>query len=283
MRPPSGLRKEVTVGLLEEWRDWALKCEGPPYMLPTDKGVLKSPRMKEKIVLRNGWESVTGNNGPNKPGDAHLHLDLIPVPFMGDLEKASVYVLMLNPGLSPRHYFEYRDARFRQALVANLRQKPVKGEMPFVSMDPQFAWHDGFSYWHEKLGEVIERIANRRGITFAEARKKLAAKLAVIQLVPYRSAKKPSAGRLRSVKLVKDYVRDFVIKERCKEKGALVIMARGVSVWKTCLPRELREKFKERKYGDNGGRIIRYSSGQARGASLNPHTQLIVEHIERDC
>ena len=269
------------MGLLEAWGAW--KPDGPPYMLQADKDVLKSPRMKGKVVLCNGWESVMGNSGPNKPGDTRLHLDLIPLPFMGDLEKASVYVLMLNPGLSPMHYFEYRDSRFRQALIANLRQKPAKGVMPFVSMDPQFAWHDGFSYWHEKLGEVIERIANCSGITFAEAREKLAAKLAVIQLVPYRSAKKPSVEGLRSVELVKDYVSKIIIQERCKEKGALVIMARGVSAWKTCLPKELRENFKDRRYGDNGGRIIRYSSGQARGASLNPHAQLIVEHIERDC
>ena len=61
---------------------------------------------------------------------------------MGDMLNASIYVLMLNPGLGPGDYFEYKVPSFRQALLANLRQERITGVMPFVSLEvwPESHW-----------------------------------------------------------------------------------------------------------------------------------------------
>lgn len=281
------------MGLLEEWAAW--KDEGPPYVLKADEDALKAldegrREGKKRTVTLEDWKLATKDERLSKGGDTRLHLGLIPVPFMGNLREASVYVLMLNPGLSLGHYFEHEVSSFRDALIANLRQERSESVLRFTIMDPQFAWHSGFSYWHQRMGKVIKRLADHKKMSFIKAREELAGKLAVIQLVPYRSAtfgrgellEKPENGGLHSVKLVKDFVRDTVVEERCKEGGALVIVTRKVSDWKECWPEDLRENFKEKEYGDKGGRIICYSSGQARGASLNPYAPLIVEQIERD-
>jgi len=51
--------------------------------------------------------------------DGQLHLGLLPMPFVGNLERASIFILMLNPGVGPHDYFgehgltEYRDALLR--------------------------------------------------------------------------------------------------------------------------------------------------------------------------
>lgn len=292
------------MGLLEEWSNWASKCEGPPYGLKEDIDALdtldkgRSEDKKRTITLEN-WKLAAKDERLSKGGDTRLHLGLIPIPFMGNLRDATIFVLMLNPGLSLTDYFEHEDASFRSALMANLHQDPPKDAMPFVSMDPQFARNTGFSYWHQGLGlkGIIERIVMRKKIHLAEARKKLADKLAVIQLVPYRSTKfdrdellkSPKDGGLPSVKLVKDYVRKTVVEEKCKTKGALVIMARGVRVWNECLPQERGENFREEtcskgtkiSYGE--GTIIRYDGrGQARGAGLGPNTRggkAILKHL----
>ena len=145
------------MSLLNEWRKW--NSGDFPYVLDTDANVLESPSWKPWTAKYRGWRKATGDPDFCKSEDKRLHLGLIPVPFMGDMLNASIYVLMLNPGLGPGDYFEYKVPSFRKALLANLRQERITGVMPFVSLDPQFAWHGGFSYWHQKLKGVIEALA----------------------------------------------------------------------------------------------------------------------------
>ena len=101
------------------------------------------------------------------------------------MRNASIYVLMLNPGLGPGDYFEYKVPSYRRALLANLRQKRKKGVMPFVCLDSRFAWQGGFGYWHQKLEEVIKALATSKRMSLAKARWTLGTELAVVQLVPY--------------------------------------------------------------------------------------------------
>ena len=86
---------------------------------------------------------------------------------------ASIYVLMLNPGLGPGDYFEYKVPSLRRALIANLRQKRRRGVLPFIFLDPRFAWHGGFGYWDGKLKGVMEALAESKGISLADARSTL--------------------------------------------------------------------------------------------------------------
>jgi hypothetical protein len=78
----------------------------------------------------------------------------------------------------------------------------------------QFAWHGGFTWWHGRLAKVIERLARAWGVSFAEARARLASTIASIELVPYHSAAWRD-GRwrteLRSAKLACRYVGEFIL------------------------------------------------------------------------
>ena len=250
------------MSLLNEWRKW--DSGDFPYVLDTDANVLESSSWKPWTAKYRGWRKATGDPDFCKSEDKRLHLGLIPVPFMGDMLNASIYVLMLNPGLGPGDYFEYKVPSFRQALLANLRQERITGVMPFVYLDPQFAWHGGFGYWHQKLKGVIEAVAASRRISLAEARSALGTKLAVVQLVPYHSAifaNQKALHQLSSVRLAKDFVRQTVAK-RVRAQDAIVIVTRQVKIWDQCLPDDL---------GEEHG-IIRYTGSKARGASLSPNT-----------
>jgi len=247
------------VSLLREWRKW--DPEKFPYVLDADADVLESPRWKSRVVKYPGWREATRDPDFWNSDDKRLHLGLFPVPFIGDMRKASIYVLMLNPGLGPGDYFEYKVPSFRRALLANLRQKHKKGAMPFVCLDPRFAWQGGFGYWHQKLKGVIKALAKSKRMSLAEARWTLGTELAVVQLVPYHSTtfvNQKALQQLTSVRLAKNFVRRTVAK-RVRARDAIVIVTRQVKIWDQCLPDDLVE--------EHG--IIRYTASEARSASLS--------------
>ena len=247
------------MSLLREWRKW--DPEDFPYVLDMDADVLESPSWKPSVAKYRSWRKATGAPDFWKSDDKRLHLGLIPVPFMGDMLNASIYVLMLNPGLGPGDYFEYKVPSLRRALIANLRQERIPGVMPFVCLDPRFAWHGGFGYWNRKLKGVMEALAASKGMSLANARSTLGSKLAVVQLVPYHSSEfnQKALQQLSSVRLAKDFVRRRVAK-RVRAQEAIVIATRQVKVWDQCLPKDL---------GEEHG-IIRYTASEARAASLSP-------------
>jgi len=223
------------------------------------------------ITIRN-WPDAYRAADFCAPKDHRLHLGLLPQPFLGDLRRASIYILLLNPGLSPRDYYgEDKVGEYRKALVANLRQKFKRGSLPFLFLDPQYSWHGGFSWWHGKLARVISCLANRWAVSFAEARARLARELASIELVPYHSPSFRDPGgwirNLESVALARAFVSDTVV-PRVRRGEAIVIVTRQAKVWN--LPRH--------------SRIVRYSGQQARAAHLSPESpggRAILRHLAR--
>ena len=122
------------MSLLCEWRKW--DPENFPYVLDMDAAVLECDSWKPRVVKHRSWGDATGAPDFCLPGDKRLHLGLIPVPFIGDMMNASIYILMINPGLGPADYFEYEVPSFQQALRDNLRQEHKPGVMPFLFLDP---------------------------------------------------------------------------------------------------------------------------------------------------
>ncbi len=252
------------MSLISEWQKW--EPENFPYVLDKDSEVLKSSKWKHQVAKYRCWREASGDSDFCKPGDKRLHLGLFPVPFVGDIRNASIYILMLNPGLGPGDYFEYEVPYFREALLANLRQVKKTGVMPFMFLDPQFAWHGGFGFWHQKLKGVIEDLAESRRISFACARETLGSKLAVVQLVPYHSTvfgfTPNELKQLTSVRLAQEFVCQTVAK-RARARDAIVIVARQVKNWDLFLPKKL---------GEEHG-VIRYTPSESRGASLGPNSR----------
>jgi hypothetical protein len=140
--------------------------EGPPYALAADLAVLAQAGAYT-VTLKSYEEYL--ETALENPNDTRLHLGLLPQPWFGDLTSATVFVLMLNPGLNPGDYYaEYRVPSFRAALISNLRSEPNRG-YPLLFLDPEFSWHPGARYFRTRLHWLALALARQRGTSYREA------------------------------------------------------------------------------------------------------------------
>jgi hypothetical protein len=246
------------MALDDVWATWAEKAA--PYTLDSDVEQLFQGRGRRHIVTWHSWEDAMTDPGFCAPSDSRLHLGLLPQPFFGNLRTATIYVLLLNPGLGPSDYYgEYKVAEYRRALLDNLKQR-VHGGGPFLWLDPRFAWHGGFDWWHGKLAKVIERLAAAWDVPFSEARARLASELASIELLPYHSKNFRDRGgwlrNLPSVQLAQRFVTDFVL-PRVQRGDATLIITRKTSEW---------------GINEQQGVVI-YRGGETRAAHLSPESR----------
>jgi hypothetical protein len=235
--------------LISGWRNCNLVS--PPYLFPDDVPQIASGDFK----VFQSFDEYVASKEFGLSSDTSLHTGLLPVPFVGDLEKASIFVLMLNPGLSAGDYFaEQYKPEFRNAHIRNLRQENGNDEYPFFCLNPQFAWHPGFGYWHKKFDKTIREIAKQSEITYQEAMGKLAKNLVCLELLPYHS-KSFGSGRLLkflpSVKVMLNFVHEVLL-PKVKDGKVIIVATRSVNNWQ--LPKH-----------EN---IISYEGGETRSAHL---------------
>ena len=263
--------------LIRAWADFN-PTAGPPYVLDADRAVLKKLlRRRDAWVNHTTWEDAYSHPDAGNPDDNSLHFGRLPTPFVGDMQRASIYILTLNPGHALSEYYpEYKIPSFRQALLDNLRQTNRDSSVPFI-LDPQFAYDGGFNYWHDKLKSVILELARYREVSFARARSELGSKLAVIELFPYHSVRFDAGSdlldNLPSSQLAREFVRNHVL-EKVRRGKAIVIAVRQVKRWNEALDDSVSEQ-----HG-----IVRYTPGEARGANLSLNSRggkAILKHLKR--
>jgi hypothetical protein len=118
-----------------------------------------------------------------------LHLSLIPAPFVGNLEKAEVVILLMNPGLVPSDYYAEENQAFREACIRNLHQSNIEDEFPFHKLNPEFAWSGGFIWWEARMRPILSKLMKTGKFSnYYDALAFLSKKIATVELVPYHSA-----------------------------------------------------------------------------------------------
>ena len=128
--------------LVEGWQ--AAAAGTPPLLFPGDEFLLEEGCSSE-VVLHDSFDSFIRSPDFDIRARRELHLGLVPQPFMGDLDRARVFILLSNPGLSPDDYFaECQQPAFADRLIDNLRQQNQRHEYPFLFLDPSYSWHAGF-------------------------------------------------------------------------------------------------------------------------------------------
>ncbi len=241
--------------LLEGWSKW--KPTNAPYILDLDIEYFDGPKCKKARTEDYDWARYISTADFGKTGLSDLHFGLLPHPYCGDLSNAEIYILMLNPGLSPNDYYgEYNVKEYKQAVINNLKQK-IDKEYPFMFLDPKFSWTAGYQWWHKKLNGDIGAVAEINKTSFAEATKLMAAKVASIELFPYHSAsfheRDKWLSELPSVNMARKFVNETVL-DKVRNKKAILIITRQVKTWGIA----------------EGAGIVTYTTGEARGASLSP-------------
>ena len=193
------------------------------------------------------------------PNDSFFHFSLLPAPYVGRLETADVFILLLNPGFSPGDYFgEYERRDFRNALVQNLKQDLSDAEYPFLFLNPRFCWHPGYQWWEAKLRKILLEVADAKHKgNYLLALKEASQCLASIELVPYHSRKFRDgqlADRLKSVQKARAWVNNDVVQRAAK--GELVIVP--THKW------NLRNR---------SNRVVCVKKGAALGFHITPNTE----------
>jgi hypothetical protein len=180
---------------------------------------------------------------------------------MGDLQRADIFLLLLNPGFNVADYCaEWNVPDFRQRMERNLYQRLEGAKFPFLFLDPELCWHPGYRWWERKLRDVPVVLARERyGGRYREALRELSTRIAAIELVPYHSAAFHGhrlihrlASTIQARRHVLTQLRD---KALCEQ--ALIVITRKAAAWG--LTRSRRG-------------VIPCGPGHARAASLGSST-----------
>lgn len=178
--------KKTSPVLLKEWKKCALLWEKKQsrYLFPGDE---KLGLVAGRVNLHKNFNDFAGAESFGEAEKGRFHLQLLPNPFWGDLENASVFLRLLNPGFRPGAWFlEENVPDVRRRRLQNLRQDFGKEDFPFLPLDPAFCYHPTANYWREKFASVLEELQKEKR-SYLQAAQLLARNVACLQLVPYHS------------------------------------------------------------------------------------------------
>ena len=105
--------------LVRAWRLFyktKLREKQRPYILKGDEGVLQPKRY---LNYRNYHECLKNIDHVYKQA-SKFHLGLLPMPYSGNLQKAYIYLLNLNPGFSPGDFYE--EATSKKLIEEKIRE-----------------------------------------------------------------------------------------------------------------------------------------------------------------
>ena len=241
--------------LIHAWRDWV--AAGASGVLPGDEALLDRPDLT--CHFSNWQEFVESHEWAAK--SKRIHLGLTPTPYVGCLEHARIFILLLNPGFTPLNYFaEYQVPGQREIHLDCIAQNAANARRGFHDLQPDSSWRGGFQYWHGKLSALATQLTQSTGQSLPEAFDLIRRNLAIIELAPYHSATfgLPNSllTQLRSVRLAQDYVRT-VVAPRAINGDATIIVTRRAKLWNI----------------EPSERVVVYKGSESRGAHLGPTTR----------
>jgi hypothetical protein len=225
---PSGLLE-----IIEFWR--AMPLRKPPFIHPDDLPAIQKHDAELLTEPALNFSQFLASKRFGDFGDHRFHFSLLPIPYLGDLNRADIFILQLNPGFNLINYYaEWNVSAFRPMVERSLRQELDGVEFPFYSLDPELCWYSGFRWWEEKLRDIAATIANRKYKgRYLDALRELSQRIAVIELVPYHSIAFKGHQLVRvlpSTAQARDLVRLDLVK-RASSGRVLVIAMRKVVAW----------------------------------------------------
>src|SRR6266849_555603 len=232
----------------------------PPFVHPDDRPILERNGRSFSDTELN-FDNFVKSDRCGAFQDHRFHLSLLPVPYVGNLVKADIFLLLLNSGFDFVDYFgEWRMTNFRKSLEKNLRQDFRRTNFPFLYLNPEFCWHGGFTWWERKFRDVPTRIAKERfhGRYF-DALRDLAHRAAALDPIPYHSISFRQHRMLRllpSSQHAQNFARN-TLASRANKGNAAIIITRQHKEWGMESPASRT--------------IVTYTGGRTRSASLG-HT-----------
>ncbi|HEY4760770.1 MAG TPA: hypothetical protein VIH42_09340 [Thermoguttaceae bacterium] len=215
--------------LINAWR--GLQIGKPPYILDGDEII-------QDIGLCHPYSNFHEYIGSKEFGNElpkMFHTGLLPVPYSGNIIRASIYILGLNPGFGPLNYYEETfDKKFRQESTCQLKQMQLNHKYPWPWLNPVFSWTGGGKYWTRKLREIINKVAEQKQQIFVDAMKSLSKRIATLEFVPYHSKSyslpRKIVKQMNSPELMRNFVYEYVVPRVIRGEAIVVVLRHG-EVW----------------------------------------------------
>lgn len=218
--------------LIKNWRRFSLRAF--PYVQYGDREFFESEEGKKISCQFQSLNKFRKHWKKNNHDDNNFHLGLLPTPYVGNLGKAKIIILMLNPMFRPLNYSAQMEISFRREKLDTIHQKVGKYKFPFTPLNPRNAWTPGGIYWIKKLNDLICWLVLERGMSHHKALQYLSKRIAVLQLIPYHSKATPRSlkklAALQSVQDAKTYLKNELVERAAKGK-TLIIITRQVKRW----------------------------------------------------
>ena len=149
----------------------------------------------------------------------HLHLDIQPTPYLGNLNDAEVVVLALNPGFRADDVVTYHEPLFskQNELTMHGKSNPA-----FFALDERLSESGAFVWWSRILKGL-----NEAGASYHT----LAQKLMCIQYFPYHSV--TYSGLSRTIPSQEYSFK--LLREAIKQNKKIVVM-RSEKLWLDAVP-----------------------------------------------
>ena len=174
-----------------------------------------------------------------------LRLNVYPQHFVGDIDKAKIIILSLNPGYSTEYYDAYKKrinkngTKYEQIIKENLEMKRPS----FHAFE--LANESDLGYWGNKMKCWVEDYDKKDNKKIIESLKKITEDIALAEFFPYHSIsyndmydKLGKSTSSNSNRKIKDYLptQKFLfekIKKRIDDKNdkVIIILTRSFAKW----------------------------------------------------
>ena len=172
-----------------------------------------------------------------------------PIPWVGNLLKAKVIIVMLNPGMSKLSKQINDEKLERPFLMRNLSQKNNPG---LFYLNPKLRETGGGIYWRRRFNSFVQMSFDDLEDGYAH----IAHHVCIVQLIAYHSQKDPSSirSKLPSARIMRDWILNEI---KLKQRKVLVI-------------RGYNDIWPEKKPSDTTKLLICRGKLSMRNPSFNP-------------
>src|SRR6267154_735574 len=156
----------------------------PPFVHPEDLPAMQQHAAELLALPTANFQQFLRSERFGDSSDHRFHFSLLPIPYLGNLNRADIFILQLNPGFNLNNYYaEWNVPAFRRRLERSVRQELDGAEFPFYSLDPELCWYTGYRWWEGKFHEVAKIIAEKKYKgRYLDALRELSRRVAVIEL-----------------------------------------------------------------------------------------------------
>jgi hypothetical protein len=198
---------------------------GHRNVLEADEAVIRGMKAESAVVYRD-WRTYTEAHCFARSDGKEFHLGLMPMPYLGNLREARVFLLSLNPGIGAHDYFgEHQVKEYAMELRRNLRQEE-DARFPFLL--PAHSWHGGAAYWSPRLRGILNAVSEISKLSLADATAHCARRIAVLELVPYHSTTfemtAAQVNKLESARLARAFVFGELLPRQSRGECKVIVL-----------------------------------------------------------